>query len=440
MFGFDLIDFWVRQEGWVPSLDTWVASGGKGVCRGRMSHRPLATAQHGLLRTRIPVEFDLLARRQRGCSWQGNGSPLRIAHGMGGLYPCTRSFLMAILIPSDSNALVLPVSPLRQPRCCPEADGDCAARVRAWLRDRAGMIRKAWSRDHEARDEAFLAGKTDRAAGLCEVLASRRFNFQTRVKVNPLLPRVRNNIEQQLASGGPLVFYLLYNGGYRASPWVSDPSLVFEPDQTEMMLLRQVALLREETSRWNGLGMEFHIVLNNGVASWVNDVPIEATERYARQLRRMVEGMGAGGTVRVLVQSELPGYEARPAFEPVDPAPVVSEGEHRLVERFLGRRCSREEASRRTLLYAQSEKRWAEDLSRLVAARGGLMLRQVAHPDMLSFRPFPGGAIRVQNGSLGFQVRGNDLLPKLVTTESARQHGVMWVPWVGPWSDEDCLR
>ena len=84
-------------------------------------------------------------------------------------------------------------------------------------------------------------------------------------------------------------------------------------------------------------------------------------------------------------------------------------------------------------LYALAEAKWAEDLSSIPAAEGAVMMRQIADPKMLSFRPFPGGAIRAQNGSLGFQFGRNALTPKLITSESAAWHGVKWVPYRFPW-------
>jgi hypothetical protein len=63
------------------------------------------------------------------------------------------------------------------------------------------------------------------------------------------------------------------------------------------------------------------------------------------------------------------------------------------------------------------------------------MLKQVANSEMLSFRPFPGSAIRIQNGSLGFQDLKGKLTPKLITTEAAQLHGIKLVPCILPWSE-----
>lgn len=272
------------------------------------------------------------------------------------------------------------------------------------------------------------------ADGIANILTQRVFNFQARGRLTMLLVQVRENLERQLRKGEPLNFFLLYNGGYRAAPLPSNP-LIFAPDQTELMLLHQIALLHQKVSATYPPGIRFFIVINNGVGLWVNDIPLEATQIYVHELRQMIEWMDAAGRVSVVLQSELPGFIARPLLKPVFSSTELSDKEHQLVERFLGRSCSVDEARCRQALYAIAEARWAQDLWPVISAKDGLPLRQVAHPNMLSFRPFPGGAIRIQNGSLGFQSLGGSLTPKLITSETALQKDIMAVPWIKPWTD-----
>lgn len=58
------------------------------------------------------------------------------------------------------------------------------------------------------------------------------------------------------------------------------------------------------------------IVINNGVAKWVNDIPISATESYANKLRKMINFFGAENRVKILLQSELVGFDPGYSFEP----------------------------------------------------------------------------------------------------------------------------
>jgi hypothetical protein len=147
----------------------------------------------------------------------------------------------------------------------------------------------------------------------------------------------------------------------------------------------------------------------------------------------MIQLFGAENKVRVLLQSELIGFHPKISFEGFSVQVQLSEKEHRIVERFLGRICSLEEAKYRSTLYQKAEVKWDEDLSPLVTANGALLLRQVAHKDMLSFRPFPGGAIRIQNGSFGFQYQKNGLKPKLITSQNNVEQAIKWVNYDIQW-------
>lgn len=335
------------------------------------------------------------------------------------------------------NKLLLPLIHQSSTGKHHQADEHCTARVTAWINERAEQVRQVWVRPVTSHKTFSQAKQQALAATIADILTHRVFNFQSRGRLTPLLPQVKQNLLQQLSQGDPIRFFLLYNGGYRASPFPDEPSLIFEPDQTEIMLLYQIALLHEKVRAIYAPGVQFFIVVNNGVSLWVNDIPLSATQAYARQLRRMVDWLGAADNVSVVLQSELAQFNPLPSFEPVCTQRVLSEKDHRLVERFLGRSCSPEEARHRHALYALAEAQWAQDLSPLVAAHDALMLRQVAHSDMLSFRPFPGGAIRIQNGSLGFQDLKGTLTPKLITTEAVQQHGIQLVPCTLPWSADE---
>ena len=327
--------------------------------------------------------------------------------------------------------LLLPLTP---DEICghPQACALNSERVNTWIGERVERARLIWaSPDETCQPSVETAASADR---ITAILTQRIFSFQPRGRLTSQLPQVRENLVLQLQRGGPLNLFLLYNGGYRASPLRNGLSLIFKPDQTELMLLYQVALLYERVRVVHSPGIQFCIVVNNGVGLWVNDVPLNATSVYVSQMRKMIDWLGATGRVQVLVQSELPGFTVRPVLNSVRSPPSLSDKEHRLIERFLGRSCSLEEAQYRNALYTLAEAQWAQDLSPLVATHNALVLRQVAHPGMLSFRPFPGGAIRIQNGSLGFEYRSGALSPKLITSETARQQGIRWVSWIAPWS------
>lgn len=332
-----------------------------------------------------------------------------------------------------TNQLILPITPHSRCDGFPRAGIECSALVSSWLNGRIELIREIWPQSAETPNYTLVSNPAALALEVIHILAHRTFNSESKIKIDHLIDQGRHQLIKQIGRGGPIHFFLLYNGGYRASSLPNELSTIFEPDQTELMLLYQIALLHSKISAVYDPGIEFSIVLNNGVAHWVNDTPLEATEHYANQLRRMIEHLGAEIRVHVLLQSELTEYNRSFSFEPILTQSSLSEKEHGIVERFLGHSCSAEEATRRFALYTLAESAWGEQLSSIAKAKNALMLRQVAHPEMLSFRPFPGGAIRSQNGSLGFQYHDNTLKPKLITSHSVKEHGVMWVHYDLPW-------
>jgi len=304
-----------------------------------------------------------------------------------------------------------------------------AEKVATWFGDCQNLIRSIW---HTKRTNAN-SQQADHAQQLAQriavLLTQHKFNFQSRGKVRHLLGDLEKNLQHQIKRHAPIRFFLLYNGGYRASPAPQENCLIFEPDQTELMLLYQIARLDEEIRHIYPGGIEFSVVINNGVAWWVNGIGLQTTQAYANDLRQMITSHGGSSTVRVILQSELPDFDPDFCWTGKPTCPPLAEKDHLLVERFLGRACSLEESACRAAMYTAAEQRWGQTLQALAQQCGAVVLRQVSHPDMLSFRPFPGGAIRVQNGSLGFEVTEDAWRLKLITAETVRQHHIEYVPY-----------
>ncbi|MFN3784269.1 MAG: hypothetical protein ACK4R6_10135 [Spirosomataceae bacterium] len=321
-----------------------------------------------------------------------------------------------------SENLILPVSSTENGTEYSCANEEQIEMVNAWMNDKVMFIREIWAQNQPPTIQKHLQTSAILADKILHILIHRIFNYQSKKNLAHIIPKVRLNLEKQIANGVPICFFFLYNGGYRASPFPSNPSLIYEPDQTEWMLLFQITLLKQKIAAIYPHGIEFFIVINNGVALWTNEIPLFETERYANKMREMITFSGAEREVCILVQSELSDFDPDYSFSSNRPHTKISEQDHLNVERFLGRSCSYEEASFRYTIYLQAEAKWALDLSSLVSTKDALILRQVAHPDMLSFRPFPGGAIRIQNGSLGFEYNNNKLIPRLITSKTLEKH------------------
>lgn len=306
--------------------------------------------------------------------------------------------------------------------------------VNTWIQTKTKLFKEVWSSSQSNHQQQFISNPEVLSNQIIKILTHRIFNFQSKSSLSQLIPELKNTLLRQITNHSPIRFFLLYNGGYRASSFPNKQSLIFEPDLTELMLLYQITLLKNKMDAVYEPGIEFNIVLNNGVAHWVNEIPLIDTENYAKKLRDMIQLIGAEKKLRVLLQSELSGYN--PKFSPssIPSTTHVTEKEHQIVERFLGRSCTQQEAMFRSELYQLAEAKWEEDLSPLAKEKDAIMLRQIAHPDMLSFRPFPGGAIRIQNGSFGFQYTNNVLSPKLITSQSVKEQGLTCVHYEFNWT------
>lgn len=334
---------------------------------------------------------------------------------------------------STTIILPLPPSDLKQGDAHAKADIATQERLVQWLDATVNSIRAACVEpvrvdlpDRTARDSESLSEE------LTAIFLHKSFNHQSRGRLSAVLPGFRQGLQSQIDAMRPLTLYFLYNGGYRASPFPQDPTPIFYPDQTELMLLRQISLLQARIKQKYAPGIDFVIVLNNGVAAYVNDISLEETSRYAKELRNIIESLGASRFIRVLLQSEVADFSSSQSKPGYKTLPKISQKEHSIVERFLGRPCSEQEASYRAWLYQIAETEWAKDLVPLVTRDHALLLRQVASSGMLSFRAFPGGAIRAQNGSLGFQEVDQTWVPKLISAETYSHYKIQTINWSLP--------
>jgi hypothetical protein len=331
------------------------------------------------------------------------------------------------------ECIVLPISSGLKEQLVTNDNEELEELVSQWITERSDLIAEIWTKSYNQEYLDVSPSINEIADKIIRILTHRIFNFQSKINLTEIIPKVHDNLIKQIALGSSINFFLLYNGGYRASPLINQLSLNFEPDQTELMLLYQISILYKQIHAIYPPGIEFYIVVNNGVAKWVNDIPISNTENYANQLRKMIAFFGAENNVHVLLQSELVGFNEEFSFEIIESESLFTDDEHNIVERFLGRKCSFEEAKYRSSIYKLAESKWASDLAPLIAAKVGITMRQIAHPDMLSFRPFPGGAIRIQNGTFGFQFQNSILRPKLITSKITKEHNVQIVSYYFPW-------
>jgi hypothetical protein len=221
-------------------------------------------------------------------------------------------------------------------------------------------------------------------------------------------------------SGGPLQFSYDIGPGYHASLRPGNLDLNFSVGLSELFILSQVASFCDQVAAIYRPGARFWLVVDNLCGLRTNDIPVAVTEGYCAQLRGLIGELGLRSRVELIVESEkfdLEEYDGLLAGVHVPPSTVrPSEEEQDNVERFLGRRCSPEEALERIDLYARTTIVTEKLLAREVR---GVRMTQRAGATTIGFRPFPGGDLRTQCGevAMGRNAKGK-LQPLLLTSRN----------------------
>jgi hypothetical protein len=191
--------------------------------------------------------------------------------------------------------------------------------------------------------------------------------------------------------------------------------------------LGQIASFAEEVARIYHGGIRMSLVIDNLVANFVNEIPLERTMEFCAALQTLVDRLGMSDLVRILVESTVSPF-TRDELAPVTTAAAdaLSEDDYENVLRFSGRWLDPTAAAGRLARYLEvttlSEKYLAEVID-------GVHLTQRRGSSTLSFRSFPGGSARIQTGRCGFlrNSRGK-LIPRLLTTGNIRQYRINYAP------------
>lgn len=268
---------------------------------------------------------------------------------------------------------------------------------------------------------------SDLAARIYDLLTSRQFCYLGRTKASAYRERAVGLFEKQLRGREPIRFYYDLGGGYHAGLRPEDGELTFTIGLGEWFVLSQISRFVSHVSELYSAGAVFHIVIDNLCALAVNDIPVEQTQAYVRRLRHLIDAVGLGGHVGVMVESEefsgaayLEAVEAEARAEP-DVVPAATDLEN--VYRFLGRRCALPEARERIRRYHAAVRvsdRWID------AAIDGLRMTQRATAGTLSFRPFPGADSRIQTGQVVLTENDKGKLhPMLLTSLSVDRYALL---------------
>jgi asparagine synthase (glutamine-hydrolysing) len=256
------------------------------------------------------------------------------------------------------------------------------------------------------------------AASVFELLTDRDYGYLSKSRVAPYRSSAVAWIEGAIRKDQPIDISYDLGAGYHASiePGTLKPS--FDVGLGELFVLRQIASFARRVRSIYPPGVRFHIVIDNLCALLVNATPVAKTEAYCARFRELIELTVTSGMVDLIVESEQFRVADFRGLDKVLAADVfaVDARAHDNVARFLGRMCSRGEASARVLRYhdviAESERL----LNQVIR---GIHMTQRATPDTMCFRPFPGADSRIQCGEvvLGRNVKGR-LCPFLLTSQN----------------------
>jgi hypothetical protein len=258
-----------------------------------------------------------------------------------------------------------------------------------------------------------------------KILTSREFNYLGRSRSLLYKQDIEKKIDSAIKQGQPIQFYLDLGGGYHAS---LDPekgeSIQAKIGLGELLALYQIKRFSDETRRSYDKGVYFHLFIDNICAHMINDIRLEATEGYCKDLRSMIWRVNMPDICDVIVESELFGVqeyleeESRTAQNKVS---LVSDQDYDNVARFLGYSCSKDEAVRRIQRYKQVLE-ISESLTEPLF-EDGIHLTQRATPKTLCFRSFPGGDSRIQCGQVALEHRENGkIVPFLLTSRNKDEY------------------
>ncbi len=311
-----------------------------------------------------------------------------------------------------------------------ERSGASRAEVHDRLRPAPDAVRdhlRSILRDLDAPEvpaESVAAGRLPELIFAAQT--QREFCYLSRARVSPYRESARQRIARCIDRGEPVHYCLDIGGGYHASLRPGAEQLSFGPGLGELLLLRQIRRFDARVRRLYPPGTRFSLVIDNLVAWFVNDIPVQRTAQFCARLRDLIAHAGMAGQVDLWIESEhlaTADFERlRPAYH-VEPCPdAMTRKDQETVERFLGRACDLREAAERSARYREITAISGELINRRLH---GLRMTQRATRETICFRPFPGADSRIQSGEVALRVADDGQVRPLLLT-SHNQHLYDW--------------
>lgn len=272
-----------------------------------------------------------------------------------------------------------------------------------------------------AEDSSCLTHAT--AEDIFDIIVSKEFNYQSKKHILHKKDGAIEAISRSMKHELPIKLYFAVGGGYKAAIDADSISeLNYAIGLGEILVIYQISRLERQIRKRYSPGILFHIVIDNGVAHYVNDIPTGKTERYAGVYREVISRLGKDDVIKLIVQTEVFDWPAEAKKIRISTANGISEEEYENILRFIGRRCSREEALFLKSKYAAAMNFSAGLLSNYIGAE--MWFVQYSHGTSLTFRPFPGGASRIQAGDIALKKENERVTPFLVSTKNFSQYDV----------------
>lgn len=249
------------------------------------------------------------------------------------------------------------------------------------------------------------------------ILISKEFNYQSKKNILHLKESSLHTIEENMKLQKPIPLYYSVGGGYKATIQNECLSaLNFTLGLGELLIIYQVCRLEEKIRTMYKPGIKFYIIIDNGVANYVNSIPVDKTLFYVKLYEELIQKLGKSDVIQLIVQTRDMNWSVESKKIQIGTLSEISDIEYSNIQRFTGHECSREDAILSQARYNAT----MEFSGKLIRSYIGneIWMLQYSNGKSLTFRPFPGGASRIQAGDIALKMEKEKVRPFLLSTKN----------------------
>lgn len=256
------------------------------------------------------------------------------------------------------------------------------------------------------------------ANDIYSIITSKEFNYQSKKKIEHNKKYIVSCLLKSVSKNKIITFYYDLGGGYHAK--ITEDRLLdtekYSVGFGELLVLYQISKLYKKISRIYSPSIKFIIVIDNYVAYRVNKMPLELTEKYCESFKQLIKSFNMESIIDIYMESSKSFIrEKLDEYKTTEVVPITQE-EYQNIRRFVDYEISYEEACGKQADY----KYICKCSDELISADIGNCVRflQYSNSGEITFRPYPGGASRIQCGLVGCYVRDECVQPKLYTSKN----------------------